>query len=424
MRYLIVMLLSSMLFILNASAQYMSTPRLSGVGLPYFQTGIFRTFSQDGSQRTLRLYIQMVNDDLTFIKNSDEFSAEIQYEIFINNKDEQYVFNRSVSKKINSPNFEETNSRKLTHTFTTDIPLPPGEYDATITVLDKNNSKQVNRKISFKIEDLTITNFLISDLMFLKDLKKDSLDHIAGYEPTLSNNFDSAGKYIYVYFASVVNDTLDTLQISYAVRDIRRNVVQENQYTIFNRSAYQEHFIRINREQLDQSRYQLQVEANYRNSTQKVDKLFSFFWTVSPESPQDLDLALKEMRYLAPWDTLKHVLKESYDQKLSYFIDFWREMDPNQETEKNELMDEYFGRVNYANQNFSTLNTDGYDTDRGRIFIKFGEPDDIERHPFEVNSEPYVIWRYYSLRKTFLFVDRTGFGDYYLHPDYLEEEYN
>ena len=70
------------------------------------------------------------------------------------------------------------------------------------------------------------------------------------------------------------------------------------------------------------------------------------------------------------------------------------------------------------------MTTEGWRTDRGRIYIKFGPPDDIERYPFEMGTYPFEIWRYYSLRKVFVFVDRTGFGDYYLHPDYYDEEYN
>jgi len=89
----------------------------------------------------------------------------------------------------------------------------------------------------------------------------------------------------------------------------------------------------------------------------------------------------------------------------------------------NQLKNEYFKRVNFANRNFTAFGTEGWLTDRGRILIKFGYPDDIERHPFDMNSKPYEIWRYYNLRKVFLFVDRTGFGDYRLHPDYIDMEY-
>ena len=48
---------------------------------------------------------------------------------------------------------------------------------------------------------------------------------------------------------------------------------------------------------------------------------------------------------------------------------------------------------------------------------------DIENHPFELSSNPYVIWRYYTLRKIFVFLDRTGFGDYQLMQDYYDQEW-
>ena len=86
-------------------------------------------------------------------------------------------------------------------------------------------------------------------------------------------------------------------------------------------------------------------------------------------------------------------------------------------------MEEYFRRVNYANREYSNFNEGGWLSDRGRILIKFGYPDDIERHPYELDSVPYVIWRYYSLRKVFVFADRSGFGDYRLLPEYMNYEF-
>ena len=48
------------------------------------------------------------------------------------------------------------------------------------------------------------------------------------------------------------------------------------------------------------------------------------------------------------------------------------------------------------------------------VFVLFGVPDNVERHPFEVNSKPYEIWYYNEKSKVFYFVDETGFGDYRL----------
>jgi len=84
--------------------------------------------------------------------------------------------------------------------------------------------------------------------------------------------------------------------------------------------------------------------------------------------------------------------------------------------------DDIFRRFAYANQNFSTNlvdRTDGWRTDRGRIYITYGDPDDIVRHPSQMDNKPVEIWRYYSLpgqrgNDYCIFVDQNGYGDYQL----------
>ena len=409
-----------------SNAQYLSSSKMSGVGVPFFQAGVFRTFKEsvEDSLRLVRIYFQIINDDLTFLKQTDFYQAEVEFDIYINNQTKEFVFNRTVSKKIQTVSYEETNSRQLTNTFHTDILLKPDVYDLIITALDKNNNKQVNRKINFVLDDLRERKFLTSDILFFQDFEMDSTNKIVSFEPNLSNNFSGRSKYFYFYFASIVSDPRDTLRVEYIIRNPGGSIVQFNQYAIANSNNVNENYIRINRQLFDQSRYELEVISSYRDQTIKTKKVFSFYWTENPDSPKDLTAALDQMRYIIEADSVGWALKQNYDDKLGYFKRFWKRVDPNPETEKNELMDEYYLRVNTANQTFATLSQDGWQTDRGRIFIKFGEPDDIERHPFEIDSQPYEIWRYYSNRKVFLFVDRTSFGDYYLHPNYLDEEYN
>jgi GWxTD domain-containing protein len=422
-KFFLVLILPAVLMT-NGFTQYMSSPKLSGVGLPFFQAGIFRTFDDAGENRIVRLYFQIINDDLTFIKKDDVFEAEVQFDIYINNQQKEFVVNRSISKVIKTTHFDETNSRKVSNSYTTDISLPPNVYDAVITALDKNSNKQVNRKIHFELEDISSKEFLLSDLLFFKDYQKDSLGNISNFEPNLTNNFSGEDKYFYFYLSSIIEKPQDTLNIKYTIRNTSGAVTQMNEYSIIKNERKTDHYIRINRQQFDQSRYELEVTGSYRGNSITMKKTFSFFWTESPQSPQDLDKALEQMRYLLEADSVGWALKQPYEIKKAYFDRFWNGMDPNKETQKNELMDEYYLRVNFANQNYSTLSIDGWLTDRGRIFIKFGQPDDIERHPFEIDSVPYEIWRYYSVRKIFVFVDRTGFGDYYLHPDYIDQEFN
>jgi GWxTD domain-containing protein len=419
-------IISFLILISTLPAQYQSSSNLSGIGVPFFHAGVFRTFNEYGvdSLRLVRIYFQIINDDLTFIKRDSLFLAEVEFDIFINNELGDFTFTRTLKKQIQIAEYEKTNARNLVNTFSTEIELKPDQYDMIITALDKTNNKQVNRKVKFVLEDLRMNSFLISDILYFQEYEIDSTYRIISFNPNLTNNFGGQGKYFYFYFTSVVADPLDTLKVEYIIRNLAGKVTQFNQYKIANNQYTNEHFIRINRQQFDQSRYELEVIGKYRNQIMKSKKMFSFFWTDNPDSPQDLTNALDQMQYLPQADSAKWAIKQPYEEKLAYFQRFWDRMDPNPETEKNELMDEFFLRVNVANQNFSTISQDGWKSDRGRILIKFGDPDEIERHPFEINSDPYVIWRYYSYRKVFLFLDRSGFGDYYLHPDYFDEEYN
>ncbi|MCK5454372.1 MAG: GWxTD domain-containing protein, partial [Calditrichia bacterium] len=396
----------------------MSSSNLSGIGVPFFHAGIFRTFNESSidSVRLVRIYFQIINDDLTFLKQDSFFVAEVEFDIFINNEPGDFTFARTIKKEIKLTEFEQTNSRKLVNSYSTEIELKPGKYDMIVTALDKTNNKQVNRKVKFELEDLKRNRFLISDILFFQEYEIDSTYRIISFNPNLTNNFGGQWKYFYFYFTSVVTDPSDTLEVEYIIRNLGGIVTQFNQYKIANNQNTNEHFIRINRQQFDQSRYELEVIGKYRNQVMKTQKTFSFFWTNNPDSPGDLSNALEQMRYIPEADSAGWAIKQPYTERLAYFQRFWKRMDPNPETEKNELMDEFFLRVNVTNQNFSTISQPGWQTDRGRIFIKFGDPDDIERHPFEINSDPYVIWRYYNYRKIFLFLDRSGFGDYYLHP--------
>jgi len=48
------------------------------------------------------------------------------------------------------------------------------------------------------------------------------------------------------------------------------------------------------------------------------------------------------------------------------------------------------------------------------VFIILGTPNNVDRHPFDLESKPYEVWQYYELNRSYVFVDETGFGDYRL----------
>jgi GWxTD domain-containing protein len=70
------------------------------------------------------------------------------------------------------------------------------------------------------------------------------------------------------------------------------------------------------------------------------------------------------------------------DAEREHFIEqFWRRRDPNPATPENEFKEEHYRRIAYANERFPSSSVAGWQTDRGRIYILHGPPDEIESHP-------------------------------------------
>lgn len=79
------------------------------------------------------------------------------------------------------------------------------------------------------------------------------------------------------------------------------------------------------------------------------------------------------------------------DEREKFIELFWLRRDTNSDTQENEFRREYYGRIAFANQHFRFGETAGWLTDRGRIYISYGKPDDIQK------NETEEVWVYKSL---------------------------
>jgi GWxTD domain-containing protein len=128
------------------------------------------------------------------------------------------------------------------------------------------------------------------------------------------------------------------------------------------------------------------------------------------------------------------------DAEREQFVEqFWLRRDPTPDTIENEYKEEQYRRIAYANQRFSSI-VPGWKTDRGRIYIIFGPPDEIDSHPTGGTYErpaaegggvtttfPFEDWRYRYIQGMgdnilIEFVDTAKTGEYHMTMDPLEKE--
>jgi len=120
------------------------------------------------------------------------------------------------------------------------------------------------------------------------------------------------------------------------------------------------------------------------------------------------------------------------DEEREQFIEgFWYRRDPDPDTDVNEYREEHYQRIAYANEHY-TSGIPGWKTDRGRIYIMFGKPDEIESHPSggsydrpawegggSTSTYPFEVWWYRYIEGVgsdveIEFVDPTGSGEYHI----------
>lgn len=108
----------------------------------------------------------------------------------------------------------------------------------------------------------------------------------------------------------------------------------------------------------------------------------------------------------------------SPEAKRSYLRQFWGRRDPTPGTPGNETQDDYYRRIADANQRFregGSAQIPGWRTDRGRIFVKYGPPDEVLSRPQASSANPYEVWKYTRGRALkYAFLDQTRFGNYAL----------
>lgn len=139
--------------------------------------------------------------------------------------------------------------------------------------------------------------------------------------------------------------------------------------------------------------------------------------TFGAMSEEELDDIFAKSKYIASSGEIdKYNKLKGEESKREFLFDFWNTRDNNPATTENEYFYDYLKRIELSNQRYNSMQKQGWKTDRGRVYIIYGEPSEIERYPNQIESRPYEIWHYNDIEGGifFIFADLTGFSEYTL----------
>jgi len=398
-------------------AQVETRKPFTAYDIPEFYVDAISFSSGDSTSSRTDVYVQVPYDALQFVKKENRYVAI--YEVTINflTEDNVSVSEKVWSEEIVVPNYSMTESKSAFSLTQRSLMLQPGIYKLRAQVRDSESKKAAHVVKRIIVGNYASSALSISDLMLVS--KVTSEGDGKKLLPNISGNIGEKNNLFYIFFEIYSPVVSDSLELHYIITDHKGKQLLNKYQTYRTQTTRSQVIVQFDSTQYSLGAYTISVEARSLLRAEEAlpvlkQKAFVVKWENVPMNIDDLDLAIRQMRYIAKeaeYDAIVEAPTEEEKRKL--FEQFWKKRDPNPDTKRNEFMEEYYSRVEYANQHFSHY-IPGWRTDMGMVFILFGSPNNVERHPFDIDSKPYEIWSYYDYNRSVVFVDETGFGDYRL----------
>jgi len=381
-------------------------------GAKYFQD--FLNFMDDNGQSRVDIFIQVPFAAVQFERTSKGFEGGYSVTVSIYMEDGETLYLEKLwNEKISVNSFGESSAKENFNLSYRSFKLTPGKYFIKTTVTDRDSRREYFSKNYYTIKDFSIKPS-ISDIMLIAQMTK--VEGNNKIVPNVSRNVSENKNEINIFF-EIYSDSSADYNIDYIVTNKENKILYESSGKQSINEGITQIFYTISDSTLfNIGNYILTVRLKDNNADILASTSKTFFsrWVGLPATVANIDEAIDQLIYIANPDEIDYMENgKDEEEKSKRFLEYWKSKDPSPGNDENEVFQEYFGRVNFANEQFSHYR-EGWQTDRGMVFIILGPPNNVDRHPFEYDSKPYEIWQYYEINRSFTFLDETGFGDYRL----------
>ena len=365
------------------------------------------------SSYVVEVYFRVCIDGLQFIKSADGYRATADLSVVLREGRSEQIAGDTYRVKLYSRTYAGTVSVDSCRTQVVSFKARRGGFRMLLGLYDRDSRTKSLAEADLQIPDLTGVPGL-SDLEFLEPGRGHDQGVREGYGPKVRRIYSADRDTIAFYYEVYHGDVADSLTVIESVSAPGGRKFWEASRPSVG-SGVVRHLSAVPGGSLRGGHCVLNLDLKTPDGKRVASRSKEF--EIRGESfhlDRDLDEAVAVLTHIAASSELDAFVKASEDERKKLWEEFWREKDPTPGTPRNEYLEEHLRRFRYANDRFAVPLTAGWKTDRGRIYILYGEPDEIESYPFEMGRKPTEIWTYYDKGRRFVFVDETGFGDYVL----------
>jgi GWxTD domain-containing protein len=382
-----------------------------------------------GHQRTpsVKLTADIPFASLVFLKEEDKYRARYSIAVTIRDHKKEVVRTAVFDGDAVAPYYEDTHSREKRTRPSKTLPLAPGEYSIEAVLAVKNTHIRYQRVTTVIVPDFLASGlgFGTPEVFFLpytrgyRIVRWDAFEQSSDIKRADSemvglNVLDSQPAVRFELYLSDAGQAPLVCSIAYEVRD------SESRRILYGRSraritGEEDVFVLLfDAEDWRPGSYTINLQAAAGGG--KLDARSSTRLDLDVTRAMLADYfedTLEILSIIASGAELHGLETASPQMREEEWRKFWSRRDPDPTTPNNEALEELLHRVRTASARYSKFGH-AWKTDRGKIYIRFGEPDKIERTADRMNRGEYEVWSYLAENRTFVFYAQQSGGEYRL----------
>ncbi len=407
-------------------------------------------FKYSDSTSYLELYYSFDKESLTKIKDNGTVFLKGELDLLIYDSQTKEVYYNN--KWAISENAGNLTGNRLVGQLSLEIPFKEYNIDISGKNFDKDyEAKSIKYKVtvpSFNDSKITISDLELATKIVRSNETK-SLFYKNGFdvEANPAALYSKSNPVFYYYYEIYKNNSLDNCKSNLKILNSQKRVIYERKKNIkftsnsicdiglknmlsFPTGAYYLNVeIKDDKDNLISAKWKkffyynpdfVDTTSNNRNLSNYLSSEFSGL------SDAECDKHWSYAKYLASYKEKEEYSNLSKTEgKKEFLFNFWKRRDTDKSTAFNEFKSDYYNRLAYVNRTYTSNYKAGYKTDRGRVFLLYGKPDQIERFPSSSENVPYERWYYGDIEGgvEFVFADLRGFNYYELIHSTKRGEY-
>jgi GWxTD domain-containing protein len=390
--------------LLNTTQFYQRLGRLAaGDPMPFVGTVAFAAGPADSVIAVLGLSLE--NRAFAFQREGNSFVARYRVSLSFKREGAPPV-DLAREEVVRVATFQETQRADESVLFQQVLRIVPGTYKVTATVRDASSTSESSATAEYTAPKFGKATYSAPILTYQATGRGSLADPVSlVLNPRGAVGYGSDTLLAYVEGYSFVEPT----KVPFEVLDEQEHTIYTDSLRFRGGREVESQVVRLAPDSVSLGELKIVVGSEPERSASALVS-FTQAWVVT-----NFDEMLDLLRYFGHDEQIAAMRRAPAGERARLWREFYEASDPNTGTPENEALNQYFSRVNAANQRFKDEGIPGWRTDRGEVFITLGPPDEsVESTPG--TSSRIIRWTYLTYRLEIYFQDETGFGRLRLTP--------